>query len=95
MALSTATLPSLATFAAKGDKEELAKTWAHGMRLSLFVAIPCSVALVAIGEPIVVLLFQRGQFDAFAAHQTARALAWQGGAIFITHFGKIKAARMS
>lgn len=82
MALSTAALPSLATFAAKGDREELAKTWAHGMRLSLFVALPCSVALVALGEPLVVLLFQRGHFDAEAAHQTARALVWQGGAIF-------------
>ena len=82
MALSTAALPSLATFAAKGDKEELAKTWAHGMRLSLFVAVPASAALVVMSEPIVVLLFQRGQFDAFAAHHTARALAWQGGAIF-------------
>ena len=82
MALSTAALPSLATFAAKGDTEELAKTWAHGMRLSLFVAVPCSAALVALSGPIVVLLFQRGQFDAVAAHQTARALAWQGGAIF-------------
>jgi putative peptidoglycan lipid II flippase len=82
MALSTAALPSLATFAARGDTDELAKTWAHGMRLSLFVAVPCSAALVALSEPIVVLLFQRGEFDAFAAHQTARALAWQGGAIF-------------
>ena len=82
MALSTAALPSLATFAAEGNKEELARTWAHGMRLSLFVAVPCSAALVALSEPVVVLLFQRGHFDAFAAHQTARALAWQGGAIF-------------
>ena len=82
MALSTAALPSLATFAAKGDTVELAKTWAHGMRLSLFVAVPASAALVVMSEPIVVLLFQRGEFDAFSAHQTARALAWQGGAIF-------------
>ena len=82
MALSTAALPSLATFAAEGNTEELAKTWAHGMRLSLFVAVPCSVALVALSEPVVVLLFERGHFDAFAAQQTARALAWQGGAIF-------------
>lgn len=82
MALSTAALPSLATFAAKGDDGELAKTWAHGLRLSLFVALPCSAALVALSEPIVVLLFQRGKFDAVAAHETARALAWQGGAIF-------------
>ena len=82
MALSTAALPSLATFAAKGDREELANTWAHGMRLSLFVAVPCSAALIALAEPVVVLLFQRGLFDALAAQQTARALAWQGGAIF-------------
>ncbi len=81
MALSTAALPSLATFAAKGERDELAKTWAHGLRLALFVAVPASVLLAFSAEPIVVLLFQRGHFDAEAAHQTARALAWQGGAI--------------
>ena len=83
MALSTAALPSLSALAAKGDKEEFAKTYAHGMRLSLFVAIPASVALVVLGEPVVALLFQRGEFDAAAVHETARALAWQGGAIFL------------
>lgn len=82
MAISTAALPSLATFAAKGDREELAKTWAHGMRLSLFVAVPCSVALVALAEPIVIVLFERGHFDAASSHDTARALAWQGSAVF-------------
>jgi putative peptidoglycan lipid II flippase len=82
MAISSATLPSLATFAAKGEREELVATWAHGMRLAMFVAIPCSVALIVLGEPLVILLFERGQFDAESSHQTARALAWQGGAIF-------------
>jgi putative peptidoglycan lipid II flippase len=82
MALSTAALPSLSTLAAKGAKDELAKTWAHGMGLAMFVAIPASVALVMLGEPIVVALFQRGAFDASAAHETARALLWQGGAIW-------------
>ncbi|MGH7271936.1 MAG: murein biosynthesis integral membrane protein MurJ [Polyangiaceae bacterium] len=82
MALSTAALPSLSTLAAKGAKGELAKTWEHGMRLAMFVAIPASAALLAIGEPIVVMLFQRGEFDARAAHETARALFWQGGAVW-------------
>lgn len=82
MAISTAALPSLATLAARGDIEQLKNTWAHGLRLALFVAIPASVALVALGEPIVVMLFQRGKFDAAMAHETARALAWQGGAVF-------------
>jgi len=82
MAISSATLPSLATFAAKGQFDELVKTWSYGMRLALFVAIPCSIAFIAIGEPIVALVFERGQFTALASHETARALAWQGGAIF-------------
>src|SRR5580658_10203912 len=82
MALSTAALPSLSALAAKGAKDELTKTWAHGMNLTMFVALPASAALVVIGEPIVVALFQRGAFDAQAAHETARALAWQGGAIW-------------
>jgi putative peptidoglycan lipid II flippase len=82
MALSTAALPSLSTLAARGDRDELAKTWAHGMNLAMFVAIPASVMLLAIGQPIVVTLFQRGAFDAQASHETARALFWQGSAIW-------------
>jgi putative peptidoglycan lipid II flippase len=82
MALSTAALPSLAVLAAKGELGEISKTFAHGMRLAMFVAIPASVVFVALGEPIVVALFQRGAFDAAAAAETARALAWQGGAIW-------------
>ncbi len=82
MALSTASLPALSTLAARDDHAELVKTYAHGLRLALFIAIPASVALVAIGEPLVVSLFQRGEFGAAAAHETARALAWQGGAIW-------------
>jgi putative peptidoglycan lipid II flippase len=82
MALSTAALPSLSALAAKGETEELVATFALGMRLALFVAIPASVALVMIGPPIVTTLFERGAFDPEAAAETARALAWQGGALW-------------
>jgi putative peptidoglycan lipid II flippase len=82
MALSTAALPSLSKLAATGARQELAATWAHSVGLAMFVALPASIAFVVIGEPIVVTVFQRGHFDALAAHQTARALLWQGGAIW-------------
>lgn len=82
MALSTAALPSLSTLAAKGAMRQLALTWAHGTTLALFVALPASAMFAALGEPIVVALFQRGAFDAREAHETARALLWQGGAIW-------------
>ncbi len=82
LALSTASLPSLSAFAARGEMGELEKTYAHGMKLSLFVAIPSSLALVALAEPLVTLLFRRGHFQHEAAHETARALVWQGGAVW-------------
>jgi putative peptidoglycan lipid II flippase len=82
MALSTAALPSLSTLAAKGATGELAKTWAHGMALAMFVAIPASMALVAMPDAVVAILFQHGKFGPVEAHETARALVWQGGAIW-------------
>ncbi|MEO7113298.1 MAG: murein biosynthesis integral membrane protein MurJ [Polyangiaceae bacterium] len=82
MALSTVALPSLSEFAARGDMDELGKTFAHGLKLALFVAIPASVAFAFLAEPLVVTLFQRGQFDSISAHETAKALFYQGGAIW-------------
>ncbi len=82
MALSTAALPSLAELAAKRDMGELAKTFAYGMRLAMFVAIPSSVALVALADPLTSLLFQRGHFTAEDAHETAKALMVQGAGVF-------------
>ncbi|MGD0680215.1 MAG: lipid II flippase MurJ, partial [Polyangiaceae bacterium] len=82
MALSTAALPALSTLAAANAGDEFARTWAHSMGLAMFVAVPTSVLLVVLAEPIVVTLFQRGAFDARAAHETARAVTWQGGAIW-------------
>jgi putative peptidoglycan lipid II flippase len=82
MALSTAALPSLSTLAAEGDRREVAVTWAHGYNLAMFVAVPTSALFLALGEPIVVALFQHGAFDARASQETARALAWQGAAVW-------------
>jgi putative peptidoglycan lipid II flippase len=82
MALQTATLPSLALLVARNDHEEVAATFAFGMRLALFVAIPATVLTVVLSEPLVVALFQRGQFDALAARETGKALAAQGVGIW-------------
>jgi putative peptidoglycan lipid II flippase len=83
MALQTAALPSLARLAARGDQEELSRTFAFGMRLTLFVALTATALLVGLAEPIVVLLFQRGEFDVESVHGTARALMAQGLGIWL------------
>ncbi|MBK6691216.1 MAG: oligosaccharide flippase family protein [Myxococcales bacterium] len=82
MALSTAALPSLSALAAEGKREELVAAFAYGVRLTLFVALPASVLLVFLGEPLVRALFQRGEFDSTATRETARALLYQGGALW-------------
>ena len=83
MALQTAALPSLAKLAARGDMVELSRTYAFGMRLTLFVSIAATALFVGLAEPLVVLLFQRGEFDAQSAHETARALVAQGAGIWL------------
>lgn len=83
MAIQTAALPSLAALAARRDFAELEATYAFGVRLTLFVAIGATALFVGLSDPVVALLFQRGEFDALAAHQTARALMAQGLGIWM------------
>lgn len=83
MALQSATLPSLALLVARNEMREAAKTFAFSLRLTLFVALPATVACVALSRPITVLLFQRGQFDALSSAETARALVAQGAGIWM------------
>ncbi len=82
MAIATAALPSLATLAATRQHDELAKTYAYSMRLALFVAIPATALFVVLAHPLVVAFFQRGQFGALAAEQTAHALIAQGAGLW-------------
>jgi putative peptidoglycan lipid II flippase len=83
MALQTAALPSLAKLVARGELGEVARTYSFGMRLTLFVSIAATALFVGLAEPLVVLLFQRGEFDAESAHETARALMAQGAGIWL------------
>ena len=83
MALSAAALPSLSRLAARRDHAELGRTFAFGMRLALFVAIPATALFVGLAEPLVVLLFQRGAFGAESSSETARALVAQGLGVWL------------
>ena len=61
---------------------ELARSSGAAVRVTLFAAVPASVVLVALSQPIVVAIFQHGEFDANSSVQTARALIWQGGGLW-------------
>jgi putative peptidoglycan lipid II flippase len=83
MALSTAMLPSLSILVAKKQHDQLASTFAYGMRLALFVGLGATALFMALAEPLVVLILQRGKFDEVAARETAHALIAQGAGIWM------------
>ncbi len=76
IAVGTATLPSFSDQISKGNFEEFKKTLAFSLRLILFVTIPAMIALIALREPIISVLFQRGHFNTTSTILTAQALLY-------------------
>jgi len=76
IAAATAVLPSLSRQAAAKEFDALRDTFGHALKLVFFITIPAMVGLIILREPIVALLFQRGEFDAEATRLTAQALLY-------------------
>ncbi len=76
IAVGTAALPSFSDQVARGEFEDFKRTIAFSLRLIMFITVPATVALVALREPILSVLFQRGAFDAAATLKTAEALLY-------------------
>jgi putative peptidoglycan lipid II flippase len=76
IAAATAVLPSLSRQAATNNVAALKDTFSYSVRLTLFLTIPSMVGLIILREPIIALLFQRGEFSLQAARLTARALLY-------------------
>ncbi len=76
IAIGTAVLPSLSRQASNEDYDGLKETFSYAMKLNFFIMVPSMVGLIVLREPIVALLFQRGEFDINATKQTADALLY-------------------
>jgi putative peptidoglycan lipid II flippase len=74
IAVATAVLPTMSAQAARGESAALVGTVGFSLRLSAFVTVPAAAGLLALGEPIVRLLFLRGRFGDAEAAATAQAL---------------------
>jgi putative peptidoglycan lipid II flippase len=74
VAMGMAVLPILSEHAVKGDYEKLRDDFSFALRLLFFITIPAMAGLIALREPIVNILFQRGKFDYAATVGTAQAL---------------------
>jgi putative peptidoglycan lipid II flippase len=74
VAMGMAVLPTLSEHAAKGDFDKLREDFSFALRLLFFISIPAMAGLIALREPIVNILFQRGKFDYVATVGTSQAL---------------------
>jgi putative peptidoglycan lipid II flippase len=62
IALATAIFPALSRHAAEGDFDALGRSLSQGICAASFEAIPCAVGMIMVREPLVELLFNRGEF---------------------------------
>lgn len=75
-ALATACLPTLSQQAIANDMNAMKKTIEVSLRSLLVLLIPSSVGLFVLSEPIIRLLFERGEFDALSTQMTSFAMAF-------------------
>jgi putative peptidoglycan lipid II flippase len=76
VAIATVLFPTLARFASRGELENLRATMANGMRQILFVLVPAAAAVLVLSEPMIRLVYQRGEFTPEQTVLVATALFW-------------------
>jgi putative peptidoglycan lipid II flippase len=76
VAIATVLFPTLARFASRGEPDNLRATMANGMRQILFVLLPAAAAVLVLSEPMIRLVYQRGEFTPEQTTLVATALFW-------------------
>ena len=76
VAMGTVLIPELTRALRGNDKTAIASAESRALEFAVGLALPATLGLIALSEPIVRLLFEHGAFTAADAHSTARALIW-------------------
>ena len=76
MAVGTAVFPTLSEESALKNQSGFEQVFLLSLRMILFLTIPASIGLIALGEPLIRLVFQRYQFDAASTSGTASAMVF-------------------
>ncbi|MDO8580255.1 MAG: murein biosynthesis integral membrane protein MurJ, partial [Candidatus Omnitrophota bacterium] len=88
VALASAVLPSLSGLASRKDMAALKKMIVFSLENIFFIMCPTTVIILFLSNPIIRVLFQRGEFDLHSTTITASALAFYSIGLF--SFGGIK-----
>jgi len=71
-----AVMPTFSAQHALGQQDELRSSLAATLRSVILLALPASAGLILLRQPLISLLYQRGEFDARAVEIVAWALLW-------------------
>jgi len=74
--IAIAALPTFSAQHALGKTDEMRASLAASLRGILMLALPASIGLMLLREPLISFLYQRGEFDAHDVQLTAWALLW-------------------
>ena len=76
VAMGTVLVPELTRALRGGDRTAVEEAESRGLELAVGLALPATLGLIALGEPIVRMLFEHGAFTPADTAATARALMW-------------------
>ena len=76
VAMGTVLIPELTRAVRGEDRAAVAHAESRGLELAVGLALPATLGLIVLSEPIVRLLFEHGAFTADDTAATARALMW-------------------
>ncbi|HEY7933376.1 MAG TPA: murein biosynthesis integral membrane protein MurJ [Solirubrobacteraceae bacterium] len=76
VAVATVLFPTLSRMAANRDAGAMRRAVGNGMRQINLLLIPAAAFMIVLANPIVRLLFQRGEFNDHSTHIVAVALFW-------------------
>lgn len=74
IAIATVILPALSRIHGSGDERQFARTLDWGLRSIVVMGLPASVALLQLAHPLVITLYQRGEFGVDSIGPTASSL---------------------
>lgn len=74
--VAIAAMPTFSAQHALGKQDEMRSSLASSLRGVILLALPASAGLMILREPIVSLLYQRGEFDERSVQLVAWALLW-------------------
>lgn len=89
VAMAQALLPTFSAQMVREDLKGFKETFSFAVRSLMVAVVPASVGLIALSEPIIRIIFERGKFDAYSTAITSSALYFYAFGLLSCCFIKI------